>query len=76
MLSLIIFILVFCDAIISIINSLVEVNLNPASLIVLLDLNRLLFKPLKFLKLADPLLERCFASIVKATRDDSTTDTE
>ena len=57
------------NALISLVSGLVEMDLDPAALVVLLDLNRFLLEPLQVLDLFDPTLERCFATIVENSGD-------
>ena len=62
--SLIVLIFLLKDAFISVICRLIKVDFNPSALIILLNLNRLVFQPLQVLQLLDPFLEICFAAIV------------
>ena len=49
-------------------------DFDPAALVILLNLNRLVFQPLQVLQFLDPLLEICFAAIVEDAWNDSTSD--
>ena len=59
------------DAIVTFICRLVQVDLDPAAGIVLLDLNRQLLKPLKLFESADPLLESFLLPVVEDAGADS-----
>ena len=72
--SLVILILFFRNAFVPFVSRLIEMNLDPLALIVLLDLDLPLFQPLQVLKLSDPLFERRFATIVEDTGDDGLED--
>ena len=61
----VIFVLFLRDAIVSLVGRLVQVDLDPAALIVLLNLDRLRLEPLQVFDLLDPSLERCLAAIVE-----------
>ena len=74
--SLVILVLLLRNTVVPLICRLVQVDLDPAPLVVLLDLDRLLLEPLQLLQLSDPRLERCFATIVKDSGDNSATDTQ
>ena len=72
----VILVLLLRDAIVSLVCRLVQVDLDPAPLVVLLYLDRLRLQPLQVLDLLDPSLERCLAAIVEDSRYDCAADSQ
>ena len=51
-------------------------NLDPSTLVILLNLNGFVLEPVKIFDLFDPGLERCFAAIVEHSGNDCTTNSQ
>ena len=66
-LSLVVFFLLLRDAVITVISGLIEMNLDPEPLVMLLNIDLLLLEPFQVLQTSDPSLERRLAPIVEDT---------
>ena len=51
-------------------------NLDPSTLVILLNLNGFVLEPVKIFDLFDPGLERCLAAIVEDSRNDCATNSQ
>ena len=70
--SVLLVILLFNNCIISVVLCFIQVNFNPFSIIILLDLNLVVLQPWEIFEFTDPFLECLLTTIIEDTINDGT----